>query len=37
VRLSLHAGLTDPQVERILAACREIRVLHQVPLPRKGS
>jgi CAI-1 autoinducer synthase len=38
VRLSLHAGLTDPQVERILAACREIRVLHhQIPLPRKGS
>jgi CAI-1 autoinducer synthase len=39
VRFSLHAGLTDPQVERILLACLEIRdsLGVGIPQPRRGS
>jgi CAI-1 autoinducer synthase len=39
VRFSLHAGLTDLHVERILQVCREVRDTCGVglPRPRKGS
>jgi CAI-1 autoinducer synthase len=39
VRFSVHAGLTDSQVERIVRACREVRDILGVgvPPPRKGS